>query len=522
MVKRVWHKRGWRATAALVCALLAIGASASGQTTAPAQPQEDDFYRMVDIAVARAGTDSRNAQWKPAADPSRTPVLEVGGLLVMKNHRLAVATRMGDVWLIDGAYENPPEPRFSRFATALHEPLGLLQDGDDLLVMQRTELTRLRDRNADGQADEYLAAARGWGVSGNYHEYAFGPKRDGAGRLWMTLNLGIGNGANNDINWRGWAATIGKNGQIEPMCAGLRSPCALGANLAGDMFMADQQGNWVAANSVHHLRRGAFFGNAEMARSFEHPQSPVKLSGPVPRDLPYPQAVAQLPELCPPAVWIPYPSPGQGSTDIVADSTNGKFGPFAGQLFISDFTTASVNRVFLEKVNGQYQGAAFPFRKGFASAVVRIAFGEDGSLFAGLTNRGWSSRGTASHGLQRLVWTGKTPFEILEMSARPDGFELRFTQPVDARRAGDPASYTIASHTYLYTDKYGSPEIDARQLTIRSATVSPDGLRVRLVVDGLRTCYVHTLTADGVRSNDDQPLLHAAAYYTLNAIPRPQ
>jgi hypothetical protein len=230
--------------------------------------------------------------------------------------------------------------------------------------------------------------------------------------------------------------------------------------------------------------------------------------------------VAALPELKPPAVWLPYLKMGQSSTDIALDDTGGKFGPFAGQLFVGDFTMALVSRVDLEKVGGEYQGACFPFRQGFASAVARLRFGEDGSLFAGLTNRGWSSRGTASYGLQRLAWTGRTPFEILRMKARPDGFELAFTEPVDPRTAADPASYAGSSYTYLYTDKYGSPEVDPAPLKVNSAAVGPDGRTVRLVVDGLRRYHVHELHARGVQSAGGDGLLHPVGYYTLNNLPK--
>ncbi|HUG66663.1 MAG TPA: hypothetical protein VMM76_02860 [Pirellulaceae bacterium] len=115
---------------------------------------------------------------------------------------------------------------------------------------------------------------------------------------------------------------------------------------------------------------------------------------------------------------------GQSATDIMLDDSGGKFGPFDGQLFVGEFTLSSISRVFLEQVDGEYQGACFPFREGFASAVIRMEQGIDGSVFVGLSNRGWSSLGTAAYGLQRLVWTGETPFEIKEMRARPDGFEL--------------------------------------------------------------------------------------------------
>jgi hypothetical protein len=175
--------------------------------------------------------------------------------------------------------------------------------------------------------------------------------------------------------------------------------------------------------------------------------------------------------------------------------------------------------VFLEKVGGEYQGACFPFRYGFASAVLRMAQGTDGSMFVGLTNRGWSSLGIASYGLQRLIWTGETPFEVQEMRARPEGFELVFTKPVNRETAANVASYALSSYTYLYHATYGSDEIQNKDLTITEAIVSDDGLRVHLKVNGLRELFVHELIAKGLRSADGEPLLHAEAYYTLNRIP---
>ena len=104
--------------------------------------------------------------------------------------------------------------------------------------------------------------------------------------------------------------------------------------------------------------------------------------------------------------------------DIMVDASDGKFGPFAGQLFIGEFTQSSINRVFLEKVDGQYQGACFPFLDGFACGVLRLAFLPDGSLMVGETNRGWNSLGPRSWGLQRVAWTGRTPFALQTMQAR--------------------------------------------------------------------------------------------------------
>jgi hypothetical protein len=309
------------------------------------------------------------------------------------------------------------------------------------------------------------------------------------------------------------------DGTMVPVCAGMRSPCGIGANAAGDMFYTDQQGNWVATNSLHHMREGAFFHHAEALASMNQPGSTIRGVTSVPNGAPLPQALQQFPQLKPPAVWFPYKKMGQSATDIMLDDSGGNFGPFAGQLFIGEFTQASMSRVFLELVDGEYQGACFPFRSSFASAVLRMAQGTDGSVFVGLTNRGWSSLGTASYGLQRLVWTGKTPFEIKEMRAQSDGFELVFTKPVDTQTAEDLQSYTMNSYTYLYHSTYGSDEIQKRNLDVESATVSEDGLRVRLNIDGLRELFVHELVAEGIRSVDGERLLHPHAYYTLNRIP---
>jgi hypothetical protein len=94
-------------------------------------------------------------------------------------------------------------------------------------------------------------------------------------------------------------------------------------------------------------------------------------------------------------------------------------------------------RMSLEKVNGKYQGACYPFREGFQSGTVRARWGNDGSIFVGMTSRGWGSTGKDLYGLQRLVWNGRLPFEMKTISARPDGFEIEFTQPVDAKTASN-------------------------------------------------------------------------------------
>ncbi len=477
---------------------------------------EHPSYRRIDLYTGAAETASRSREWKPGDGL----VLEVSGMAWTADGRLAVTIRKGEVWFLGGVRGDPEELSFHRFASGLHEPLGILRDGADFLVAQRTEVTRLRDTDGDAVADAYLTEASGWNVSGNYHGYAYGPERDGEGRLWVTLNLDMGERADNDGAWRGWALRLGEGGKLVPVAGGARSPCGMGANRRGDMFFTDQQGTWVPATPIHHLREGVFYGNPQGMASQERPGAPVRLSVEPPDGVLFPEAVRTLPELVPPAVWLPYNKMGRSATDIELIDQDGKFGPFDGQLLVGEFTNAGVNRVFLERVDGEYQGACFPFLSGFPSAVLSLSFDGEGHLFVGMSNRGWSSLGGRAYGLSRVEYDADSPpFAIREMRAKSDGFELVFTEPVDPATVGADGAFSLNSYTYLYSSAYGSEEMDGKRLAIRSVEIGDDPRRVRLRVDGLRVMYVHELVTRGLRSVDGRELDHPDAYYTLLRIP---
>jgi len=453
--------------------------------------------------------------------------LEASGIAVLPDGKVAVSTRKGEVWMLDQPDADPNQPDkvgYRLFASGLHEPLGLLWRDDSLYAMQRSELTRLRDTDGDGSADEYLAVTKGWGVSGNYHEYAYGPVADKDGHLWLTLNSSMGKPVEmpgfrpKDKPWRGWAMSLTTDGKLEPMCAGLRSPCGLGTNAEGDVFCTDQQGTWMATNPLLHLRKGAFFGHADSIPDVTRPGSTVQSPGKLPQEITVAEAVKKVPGLALPAVWFPYVKAGQSPTGMACDLTGGNFGPFQKQLFVGEFVLSGVNRVFLEKVDGEYQGAVFRFMDGLQSAALSLAFLPDGSLLVGESNRGWNSKGTRSFGLERIQWNGKVPFEIEKMEALPAGFRLTFTQPVDPATAASSASYSMSSYTYLYHQAYGSDEVDTQQVPVTKVTPGSDGKSVVLQCSGLREGYVHELHATGVKSTQGLTLEHPEGYYTLNRL----
>ena len=482
----------------------AMAAPASSPSDSLTAAQEEETYYRIETVPIPEGVS-----------------LEVGGLALLPDGSIGAATRRGEVWHIQNPYmEGGTLPHYRRFAHGLHEALGLAYRDGFWYTTQRGELTRLRDVDKDGRADEYHTVYR-WPLEGNYHEYSYGPVIRKNGNMLVTLNLAwIGYGASLS-KWRGWVLEITPDGEMTPIATGMRSPAGFGLNVEGDLFFAENQGDWVGSGFIAHVEKGDFLGNPAGLKWTGEPGSPLSLK---PEDVPNtgdPRHVVaeSVPELKNPAVWFPHTLMGISTSAILADTTGGAFGPFTGQLFVGDQGHSTVMRASLEKVKGVYQGACFPFRSGFSSGVLRTIWGKDGSMFVGMTNRGWGSTGKAPFGLQRLSWTGRTPFEIQTIHAQPDGFELTLTQPVDHKTAVEGASYEITGFTYQYHNTYGSPITNQEALTLKGVHVSEDGLKIRLAVEGLREGYIHEIKASGLKNTSGLSLLHDTAYYTMNRIP---
>ena len=285
------------------------------------------------------------------------------------------------------------------------------------------------------------------------------------------------------------------------------------------MFYAESQGPWNGSCSLKVLQQDGFMGHPVSFNWYEQTDA----LGPRP---PEPESRSRLeverervPQLVPYAVVFPYIRMGRSISGFQVDRTAGRFGPFADQIFIGDFSLSVVMRATTERVNGVWQGACYPFREGLATGLLACQFTPEGNLLFGGTNRGWPVRGPEAYALQRLDWTGKVPFEIKQITAAADGFDLTFTLPVDRNLAARPETWKLSTFTHVYQQVYGSPEVDQTAPPVTEAVVSDDGLRVHLTVDGLVKGHVHEFDAAALRSAGGEPLLHANAYYTLNEIP---
>ncbi|MGV3658253.1 MAG: hypothetical protein ACO1NX_09870, partial [Chitinophagaceae bacterium] len=242
-----------KALPAMLAAAVLAGTGLHAQESA----MEEDFFRIARVMVPEG------------------VILEVGGLVTMPNGDLGVSTRRGDVYII----ENPTSarPHYRKFATGLHEILGLAYKDGALYCAQRGELTKLVDTDGDGKAD-LDQTVYAWPISGHYHEDSFGPKIAPDGSFFVTGNVAFGDEewwrGESRVPWRGWAMKITEDGKMEPWATGVRSPAGLGM-IDGELFYTDNQGDWIGSGAVWHLPKGAFIGHPAGLRWSSLPNAPV-------------------------------------------------------------------------------------------------------------------------------------------------------------------------------------------------------------------------------------------------------
>jgi hypothetical protein len=399
-------------------------------------------------------------------------------------------------------------------ADGLYEPSGLCAVGDALYVSHRKAVTRLTDEDGDGFFETHHEVGRGW-EGWNYHQFTFGlVHRDG--KLYAGLSTAMA-----PPPWEGMRVNSAPNGPMRgalieidlatetarAVAGGLRTPNTVTAGPDGTLFYADNQGTWFPTSVLSQLLPGRFYGH------FNNTNVVPQLAERFP-DGGYPSAFGdQLRSR--PVVYLP-------QNEIINSPSKALLieqGPFAGQMLLGEITSGGIRRVCLEHVNGQWQGAVLRFTQGLECGVNRLAWGPDGALYIGGIGAGgnWSWNDTR-FGLQRMTANGKTVFEIHRVRATPDGFHVRFTQPIDPDWLSNPEHYLVEQWGYRPTQDYGGVKQDRESLSVTSATPDDDGRGVRLTVPGLqpeRCVYLRMAPT----SLDGEQIWSTEAYYTLNMIP---
>ncbi len=446
-------------------------------------------------------------------------VLGASALAINKNDEVFLCSREGQVW----RYK---EDQWLLVAEGLHEPLGILvnEKKGSLIVVQRPEMTELVDEDGDGKTDFFRTINDDWGLTDNYHEYAFGLVKDKDGNLYGTLNTSLSwpGWAGSDrwdigrvhdskmgraAPYRGWSFRITPEGKFEPWSSGLRSPAGVGINAKGDIFYTDNQGDWNATSSLHHVVKGRFHGHPSSL--MDHPDFKNKdLNSISIKD--YEKIWTR------PAVWLPHGQLSNSPGEPTFDNTGGKFGPFKGQAFVGDQTMSNLMRVSMQKVKGEYQGAVWNFIRPLECGVIRQVFDSKGRLYIGQTGRGWGSAGKELFGFRRISWDGKTtPFEMKTIRLTKKGFRIVFTQPVAREAFENPENVQIESWKYKYHADYGSPQVDKKQLPIdiKFSKNNPAVVNISLP---LETERVYKFTFKNTKSQTDMPLTNNIGFYTLN------
>ncbi|MEJ7769374.1 MAG: hypothetical protein WKF89_16260 [Chitinophagaceae bacterium] len=447
-----------------------------------------------------------------------------GGIDFLPDGRMIACFLRGEVMTYDHHTK-----KWTLFAEGLQEPLGMLVvSNTEILVMQRPELTRISDTNGDGHADLFQTVTDEFGISGNYHEFNYGPVKDKQGNFYIGLNTASSNGnirkevrgkldtftlnqkgqMFSPVPYRGWIMKLTPEGRLLPYASGLRSPNGLGFDLAGNLFATDNQGDWVGTSALYHVAPGKFYG---------HPASLVWQKD-WKQGSPYLVSLPELENLRTKAsILFPHGIIANSPTQPLCDATSGKFGPFAGQLFVGEMNQERIIRVMTEEVDGQLQGACIPFitGNGLHKGNNRLAFAPDGSLWIGQAQqKGW----TGDQGIQRIVFTGKQPVDIYNMHLTKTGFELNFTQPVDESKLANIKNYRFKRYFYEYHKKYGSDQFGIEEVPITKILVSRGGKMVSLSLQSLKPGYIYELNLSNINTRQGQLLENNLICYTVNRL----
>jgi hypothetical protein len=428
---------------------------------------------------------------------------QVTGMDWLPDGRMAISTWggsnnvLGEVYLLSNVTGNtdPSLVRTQRIASDLKEPMGIKYVDGKLYVSEKHRLVELNDTNGDGVTDNYRTVAT-WPFGGNFHEFAFGLLYRG-GFFYANLSVSINyGGATTDPQPapnRGTTIRINKaTGEVTYLAGGLRTPHGIGWGPEGDVYVTDNQGGWLPSNKLVRIKQDRFFNHyTNPAGQFD--AQPVTA----------------------PVLWMPHNEIANSPSNPVMLTR----GAFAGQMVYGDVTYGGLQRAFLEKVNGEYQGAVFRMTQGLESGVSRISLGPDGAIYTGGIDGGgnWGQPGKLAYGLQKLTPTGISAFDIVAMRAVAGGFELEYTQPLAAGQ--DMTKYQVSQWRYAPTVAYGGPKVGQQTLAVSSAKISPDRKKVTLQIPGLQAGHVvHVRSPRPFTSQSGTQLWSTEAWYTLNSV----
>ncbi|MEO7424340.1 MAG: hypothetical protein ABI036_04085 [Fibrobacteria bacterium] len=412
----------------------------------------------------------------------------------------------GKVYILSGVTGDNPSVTVSTFAETLEDPVGMLVKDDKIYVTGGEKLIELPDANGDGKAEAARVICKIPGTHAR-HEFLFGLVfKDG--KFWMNPSSGkdVAGGATEYSQKnpnRGTTLSIDPaTGAYEVFAMGLREPNGMGVGPENELFVPDVQGNWLPANKLINIRKGRFYG-------FKHE----------------PAETWDSQKEYPPVVYMPQGDLAQApGTPLYIDKGNLAGDRFVGQMLLGDAVNGGIRRIFLDKVNGEFQGSVFAFTGGTEAGPNRMVWGPDGYLYVGMCGQrapDWAYK--KDFGLQKFKPNGKDVFEMVSVRSGAGGFEITFTHEPNAA-ALSAASYNISNWYYTPTSDYGGPAI-SRKLNVAVGAIqqSPDKKSVFLPITALDgpvngNGRVYDIKLTGITSTSGLALWTQETWYTLNNI----
>ncbi len=407
-----------------------------------------------------SGKLGREGSWPYVIDTIGLPVKNPwNALLFFGDHDFLpdgtafLCTIQGDVWRVEGLDQALAKVRWKRFASGLHQTLGLVIADGKVHVLGRDQITRLHDFNGDGEADFYECFSNAYPTSPGGHDFISGLQRDSAGRFYTASSkLGL--------------LRIAADGRsYEVLATGFRNPDGLGLTPDGTVTVPNSEGEWVPTSMICEVRPGGHYG-------YPGPKSNR------PPDLPL--------------VYLPRGLDNSSGAQVtVADD---RFGPLRGQLIHFSYGTGTHFLVLREQVDGQPQGAAVPLPGEFLSGVHRGRFNpKDGQLYVtGMA--GWGTYTPDDGCFQRVRYTGAPVQLPIAFHAHENGVLLTFSRDLERDIAGQAKRHFAQAWNYHYSASYGSAELSPRHpgqpghdvLAIPSAHVLADGRTLFLEIPDLQ------------------------------------
>ncbi|MBX6314272.1 MAG: sugar dehydrogenase [Isosphaeraceae bacterium] len=413
-------------------------------------------------------------------------------MTVRPDGTLVVGSMDGDILLVVDTDRDGLPDAYRRWAGTLpHWPLGLLADGDDLLVATRGALLRLSDRDDDGWAERWTTLSDAWDVSRDHHDWTTGIARwpDGGWVVSPVTDDVRAKGVQGRHYLRGKAIKVGPGPETTVLAEGLRYPTGWATRRDGAVFFTDNQGQQKTTCEINLLVAGGWYGYPSQADPPNGPSTAI----------------------IPPVVRIPYPW-ARSVNGLAFAETGGRFGPLEGQLVLCEYNNRFILRASLEEVEGQVQGACYPFLENLLGPLC-LAFALDGSLYVGsLREPAWG--GEPEQGaIYRVSYAGRPAFGLKEVSAHSDGFTLTFFTPPEPGPAAEAPRYHVRRYRHVFRGSYHSPPTDEQGLTVTSAALRGESVRITLQ-EPLIPDRIYEIRVDLPGANP------AMAHYTMNRVPK--